>query len=233
MSVPKVLADGSLNEIRREDWEQIASMRIMGVGVMKIAELIGCDYHGLIPLFAQEEYLEIEGSLRAEEASRHKAFNDAWDGAESRAIDIVNMTLETNHDPEYALKVARIANMATRRGGSALGVIHAQKGMRAGFVLPSGFLQTLMAPGSETVVNNVQINGNVQVNNGEKVDRSGVPKGREPGGKLVSAAKTFLKRPTQDIDILSPAEVDRILTEVNDASGTDEALAVMGIEIPE
>lgn len=129
---------------RAEVWEQVAQLYVVGVSQREIAECIGVDESRVSQIRAEEGYLAIEARVSTEKIQRAQSFNDAWENAEAKALNVINASLENNHDPLFALKVAQIANKAEKRGSRSLqGVINGSHNLRANIHMPVVFINEL------------------------------------------------------------------------------------------
>lgn len=173
-----------LPKVNDDKYIQIAHMIIAQVPQNQIAEAMGyADESRISQILQEPTYQAIENKLRLEKIEQTRAFNDSWDGAEAKALNLVHEYLETGADAEYALKVAVMANKAQKRGRNA-GAIPGQNGMRAAIGLPTHVVQNLQQ-------NNFQLNiEKTEDKDGENVD----------------------DKPQQRINSVLPTQVEKILS---------------------
>ena len=103
-------------DIKTEMKEKVANLVHLEVPVEQIARVCSCEVAQINALLEDEEFKVILASKTIDTIEENKQFNDGWDAAEARALKVINTTLETTMDPDFALRAAAVSNKAIRRG---------------------------------------------------------------------------------------------------------------------
>ncbi len=178
--------------VNSEQLEKIARMALYDVPYKQIAHAVSLTEAEIITIMEGEEYKELLDTLSTDHFEKYNSLNDGWDMAEAVALKGVLDHLEWAKDPDFALKVATMANRATRRGQVNNRVIDGQAGVRAVIHLSAQFVDKLQINNNN--VNGHQVNGNV---NG--------------GPRLALRNRNERVDPRlKDSDSMSPDEVEKI-----------------------
>jgi len=94
---------------------KVAEFTVQGLPDVQIASVIGVPEELVAEIKLQAAYITIEARLKTEALTKTANISAAWDTAEARALEVVNKYLQVNSDPDYAIKVAGMANRAVRR----------------------------------------------------------------------------------------------------------------------
>lgn len=103
-------------EMTYEQLEKIVLLKVSNVPDDQIARGFGFSEKWLTELYETEEYKECFRSHFEKQVEELDAVNKGWDGIEATALKRLNDELRSNFlDPEFALKIAAVANKAQRR----------------------------------------------------------------------------------------------------------------------
>jgi hypothetical protein len=109
----------SLEEILGREVQEIhltvAKSIVMGLGVEIIAETLGVSKEEIHELTNDEEYKEVRLLVGADHAKEKIERDSGWDGIESSALIRLGKRVDRETDTEMLLKIAAVANRATRR----------------------------------------------------------------------------------------------------------------------
>jgi hypothetical protein len=105
-----------MNSAEREAYERIASLVQQGISMSEIATAINLSETVLKSICETEEFKEILAAKKLEDLEAQAEVEDSWDTAEQKALGVIVKELdEMSVDPQFALKVAQVANSAKRR----------------------------------------------------------------------------------------------------------------------
>lgn len=111
--------------------EKLARMILFNIPQNQIAVAINVDESRISQIKATEEYKQIEQQIAAEQYEEQQLINQGWDGVEALGVNRVIQQLQSNPDPDFALRAALAANKATRRGSFRNNPIAQSAGVRA------------------------------------------------------------------------------------------------------
>jgi len=153
-----------MDTVTKSLFERIAKMEAMGVSNVDIAKATNLTDGRISQIQNREteegkEYGKILGKTNNEEIERFMRMNEGWDAIESQSLANLVQQMEYNCDAEFNLKVAQVANRATRRG------IHGQRTIAVG----QGNVRTTLTLNA-TFVDKLQQNFEVKNERGELQD---------------------------------------------------------------
>lgn len=100
------------------NYDKLAGMVLMEVPRSDIATFFGVSESRISQIINDdEEYKLALQRATVDYHNKYQNIRDGWDGVEAFAVASLVETLAHDHDPEFALKAAAVANKATRRGG--------------------------------------------------------------------------------------------------------------------
>ncbi len=132
--------------VDREFLIRVCKLEQSGMQVGNIARALGRFPQEIVAIQEAPEYRELYAELASEQATLDISIDKLWDNAEMSALRSITSNLASVDDPEYALKVARLANQAKKRLGTPLsqqaaalnasrnGVVHVTLNLSAGYV---------------------------------------------------------------------------------------------------
>jgi len=126
-------------------YEKIANLVIAGLPESQIGETCGIDVSRVSQIKQHEVYKEIVNRLSDEEIEVGSLFDKGWDRLEQDALGVLITAFDYNKDPDFALKVAVVANKAVRRNGIGRGVIPMNAGAHVVINLNQRFVDKLQA----------------------------------------------------------------------------------------
>lgn len=133
-----------------------------------------------------EEFKEILAEISTEVFDSQQMMNQSWDAIENLAVCHVYEAMQANPDPEFALKVATVANRATRRGQLNHMPLQGSAGVRAVLQL------------NATFVNKLQQNFNI----GNRHDRGNeLLEHKQRTDYMLPGAVEQLLRPPSEVDV--------------------------------
>lgn len=139
-------------EQRETLFRKIAKMELMGVSRGDIADVVGLSEGRLAQLVSGDEgFKRVFREESLKEHEKLEALNGGWDVAEHAALTQVIENLGMNPDPEFALKVASVANKARRRGKFNKPIVMPDGAQRTTLVLATGFVAKLEERGGGSV----------------------------------------------------------------------------------
>jgi hypothetical protein len=157
MSLMAVTKDTLTRQLDREVPELyviIAKHSVLGMDDDGIREIIGCTAQDLSDVLNDPFYREIRIMLGAIHANSAVDQTTGWDRIEELAItNLVRRMEMPNQDPEFALRVAAVANKAQRRAsaGKDQGVLDATHQKTAKISLTSRLVQSFARDGETRV----------------------------------------------------------------------------------
>lgn len=99
-----------------DKYDRIASMVAMGVPDTQIAEAVALSPGRISQIKDDTVFQEMLAAKYAARMEENAQFDSSWDSVEKQSLKVLNDTLKYNRNPEFALKVAMVANKAQRRG---------------------------------------------------------------------------------------------------------------------
>ena len=110
-----------LNKPVSEVMVVVAKHRAAGIGLDSLAEMIGCTEADLEELESDPVYAEVRGIVGALTASVTADQALLWDSIEQRAASRLMQRVEQERDTDTLLRIAAVANRATRRSSVSKG----------------------------------------------------------------------------------------------------------------
>lgn len=101
--------------------QRIAWMAAHDVSAVQIAAAFGISEEKLALIRGTDEYASALQKVLLQKHAREIDTEDDWDSIEKQALSVVKENIRFNRDPDFALKVARVANDATRRATQRFG----------------------------------------------------------------------------------------------------------------
>lgn len=138
----------------KEVLARIAQLALMEVPNRQIAQAVRLSDGRISQLQATDEYKAVLAEMSVEHYEKQKVVNDGWDMLEAKAINGLMVHMNMTSDPNLMLRVAAVANKATRRGQFQNNPLNAAgaAGARVVIQLQNSFIDRLQ--------NNYQINVN-------------------------------------------------------------------------
>lgn len=93
----------------------IAKSNVLGLDAETIAGTLGVERTEVEALMLQEDYKNVRLLVGAEYAKEQVERDTGWDGIESQALSKLDRRVKLENDTETLLKIAAVANRATRR----------------------------------------------------------------------------------------------------------------------
>lgn len=131
----------------------IAKHSVLGMDDDSIRELIGCTREELAEVLNDSIYREVRLFIGAAHGQEGVDQTTGWDKLESLALGNLKRRMELpNVDPEFALRVAAVANKAQRRHaqGKEAGVLDPAAGRTAKISLTTRLVRSFNREGTET-----------------------------------------------------------------------------------
>lgn len=132
----------------RDVLERIAQLHLLEVPNRQIAAAVRLSEGRISQLQATDEYKAILSERSVEYYQKQAVVNDGWDALEAHAINGLMKHMEMTSDPNLMLRVAAVANKATRRGQFQNNPINTAgaAGARVIIQLQNNFVDKLMSP---------------------------------------------------------------------------------------
>lgn len=108
----------------------MAKHQVLGLESQQIADTLGCDLQDVTEAEMDETYKAVKGFVSQVYASQSATQTSGWDAIETIAIEGLLKRLPMEKDNEFLLKVAAVANRATRKHQQPSTVL--DPGLRAG-----------------------------------------------------------------------------------------------------
>lgn len=113
------LTVGSLGEILGREVDEIhltiAKSSVMGLDPETIASTLGVTKVEIDELMETQDYKDVRLLVGAEQAKERVERDFGWDGIESEALSKLGRRVKLENDTDTLLKIAAVANRATRR----------------------------------------------------------------------------------------------------------------------
>lgn len=93
----------------------IAKHDVMGLSPINVAEILGFELREIEELYEDDEYREVRTCVAAAYLESEADADVSWDGVEQAALQNLSKALDSDTDGEFNLKVAAMANRASRR----------------------------------------------------------------------------------------------------------------------
>lgn len=104
-------------QVSKQDvYERIAQLMLLDVPQRQIAQAVNLSEGRVSQILQDEEFKAILSQKSLEHHEQQKAVNEGWDTLEALAISGLMKHMEVAADPNLMLRVASVANKATRRG---------------------------------------------------------------------------------------------------------------------
>lgn len=123
--------------------EKIARMASFDVPAVQIARAMGLSEARISQITNSDEYKITLAEISTEFFEQNQTLNDGWDSIEAMSLNTLMTNLNWSKDPDFALRVAAVANKANRRGSISNRMIDGQTGARAIFHLTANFISKL------------------------------------------------------------------------------------------
>jgi hypothetical protein len=179
---------------------RVANMVAYSVPNGQIAAVCGVEDADLQLILNTKEFQDELAAIEFANVDRQKTLNDGWDTLENIALSKVVTAMDTMLDPDFALKVAAVANKASRRGGRFNRPIEGDLGSRAVINLNPTFIQRLQQT--------VSLNGNSDSVT-KPVDAQ---KQKDHDFLAPNKVEKLLKLPAKQVE--APAAMDMLLNEL-------------------
>ena len=110
----------NLTEPGKEQLEQLAKYLAHGISAAQAGAAIGYSESRVLTLCSTESFQEILRAQQEEIVSNYVDTNSMYDRIEKKALENIEKVMRFNSDPDFNMRVAMLANRATRRGQSGL-----------------------------------------------------------------------------------------------------------------
>lgn len=98
-----------------EKYELIANMQSQDILESEILLVVGCAAEQFAEIQLDPDYVAMRAQVAQEKFNAIQNKNEGWDAVEERALENILTNLTWMKNPDYALKVAAVANRANRR----------------------------------------------------------------------------------------------------------------------
>lgn len=175
--------------------KRVAQMAAYDISETEIAAATGLSIGRVSQLLATPELDSMKVAFAAEQFDKVQTLNDGWDTVEQLALRSTILAMNNNPDPDFALRVATVANRARRRGTFHNRPIDGgQNGIRTVVTL------------NRVTVDRLEQNFGAVKESNESGNGNGNGKGNGANGNGVNP-----KRTRNDTDYLPPQNVERLL----------------------
>lgn len=130
----------------------VAKHEVQGFDSKTIAKALGVEEELVLEAQEDESYKAVLRLLRAEHAKINASLDLSYDTLESLALGKLIRKVEATSDPDLLLKVASMANKATRRAPNSNVLDPGKAGTRVPLTLTRTFTQRLTSQGTEHTV---------------------------------------------------------------------------------
>lgn len=128
---------------------QIAKHELQGFDLALIAEIFATDESEIRDVIEADEYKLVKRAVALELAKYSADTDISWDSLEYKSLERLQQTIQLSSDPEFHLRVAAMANKATRRHrGDATPLNPAAAGVRVSLSLTERFVNKLQESAS-------------------------------------------------------------------------------------
>jgi hypothetical protein len=139
-------------------YKRIAELEAYQLSSAEICRIVRITQGELDAIRASEEYAEVYSRVAGDQIQMQHETNTTWDAVEALALSNVVNELRYNNDGEFALRAAKVANQALRRGRmNEVRTATVQNGVQAFISLPTVFIESLNAIAVNNVAENPQI----------------------------------------------------------------------------
>lgn len=135
----------------------IAKHQVLGLSNEQIAETLGAEESDITECEQDELFKQCKQFIGGIAASEKAQQTTGWDAIENIAIQGIMKRLHLERDPEFLLKVAAVANRATRRASQPNTLDPAVRGEKRTITLTSRLISKINAAGEETIDETKQI----------------------------------------------------------------------------
>lgn len=147
-------------DVKRRSFEKIANMNLSGMPVNAIAKVMGVTAAAISQITTRDDYKNVQTEVFESSFQRQKEIDEGWDKLEHKAIKGITDNMKWNLDPEFALRVAVVANKAQRRGSANSGnqPLSADVGQRVNIQLSKIYVNqiTVGAEGEQQQINQIE-----------------------------------------------------------------------------
>lgn len=139
--------------------DKVVRLRLQGVADEQIILICALDQQEFDLLTSHSDYQKVSAKLEAEPFQRYSDLDEGWDSLEEQALGNLLEVTKYTRNPDLMLRVASIANKATRRntGRRLLPLEPERQGARVVIELQRSFVSRL-----QTVAENVAAQGLVR-----------------------------------------------------------------------
>jgi hypothetical protein len=106
-----------LLDVRDRIVERVATLLAMDTPQVQIAAATGLSEGRISQLAHSDQVLARKAEILSEKLEQHEELNSGWDAIEEESMATVLEYVSVTKDPEFALRAAKVANSANRRGG--------------------------------------------------------------------------------------------------------------------
>lgn len=108
-------------DTKRRSFEKIANMQLAGMPVDAIAKVMCVTAPAISQITSRKDYKDVQLQIFESNFQKQREIDEGWDSLEHKAITGIQANMKWNADPEFALRVAAVANKAQRRGSANYG----------------------------------------------------------------------------------------------------------------
>lgn len=192
---------------------KVAAMVSDNVPQVEIAKVMGVSEGRITQLKDDEKFQEVLSQAQIAKLKQYEEMDDTWDAVELKAIQKLKITLSLFNDPEMVLRIAAVANKAIRRSSSFNKPIMPMNGGRIELTFSQNFIDAR------------SVNGNVPDSNGNGNGRTMfTPSVTQVKDNELKEEKEPLKK---IVDILPPAQVEKMLIPAKEEAFSSEVLNAM------
>lgn len=179
--------------INNQQLEKIARMAAFEVPAVQIARAMGLTEARISQITNSDEYKITLAEVSTQFFEQNQTLNDGWDTIEANSLNILMTNLKWRNDPEFALRVAAVANKANRRGSVSNRMIDGQMGARAVFHLTANFIDRLQ----QINVTNKVVNGDTNKSTNGKV-KDNIPAQKQSDYMVPEQVEKLFMAPEKD-----------------------------------
>ena len=137
-----------MEAIKQKLYERVAQLYALEVPLSQIAIATGLTVENVGEIVAMPEVRQQASAFASDQMERFHTLNDGWDTLEELAVGRMLIHMNASPDPEFAAKVAQMANRAERRGVRHNRTIEGQVGVPAVVHLNQTFVTKMEAAGN-------------------------------------------------------------------------------------
>lgn len=212
---------------RKELFNQVADLEAFGYNNVQIAQALSLSPGIITQIQQDDQYQQTLAPKITERLDKVRLRSEGWDAVEETAIARVIEELQTNPDPDYALRAAALANKASRHGHNGNAPIVAGKAnttVRLNLNFANAFSAQINGTANES-----DSNGNSDItidmedieDVAEAVEGKRNGKGKEQVAPALSAPSDN-DRPRKITNIMAPGEIEEFFLNENSVVGEHE-----------